>query len=138
MCNSDESHIPAPIVCPNGDTFHLDVRRVYAWCLNTCKLRIPELCQHHVHAYGLISDKVYSSILEHSVVQILVFQACLMSLYLHFIVFDFLFVTEFSSGRTDKTHLMSKLCRVVRIRRHMTHIFYVIPLFFDFLYVITV
>ena len=33
------------------------------------------------------------------VVQILVFQAYLMSLYLHFIAFDFLYMVEFSRGR---------------------------------------
>ena len=95
ICNLDESHIHAPVVCPNGGTFHLDARRVCAWCPSICKLRIHELCQHYVRAYGLILDKVYSSILERGVVQILVFQACLMSLYLYFLAFVFLHMTEF-------------------------------------------
>ena len=84
-----------PVVCPNGGTFHLDARRVCAWCPSICKLRIHELCQHYVRAYGLILDKVYSGILGRGVVQILVFQACLVSLYLYFLAFVFLHMTEF-------------------------------------------
>ena len=41
----------------------------------------------------------FSSLPQKGVVQILVFQAYLMSLYLHFIAFDFLYMTEFSCGR---------------------------------------
>ena len=88
-----------PVVCPNGDTSHLDARCVCAWYPSICKLRIHVLCQHYVCACGLILDKVYNSILELGVVQILVFQTYLMSLYLHFIDFDFLYVTEFLCGR---------------------------------------
>ena len=42
---------------------------------------------------------IFKIMVKTGVVQILIFQAYLMSLYLHFIAFDFLYVVEFSRSR---------------------------------------
>ena len=38
-----------------------------------------------------------------------------MSLYLHFIAFDFLHMAEFSHGKINAVHPMPKRCRVVQL-----------------------
>ena len=58
------------------------------------------------------------------VVQILVFQACLMPFYLHFIAFEFLHTQEFSRDRINAAYLVSKLCSVVQHTLDTQHVFF--------------
>ena len=60
----------------------------------------------------------YKALVEGGVVRILVFQACLMSFYLHFIAFDFLYVAEFFCGMTMRYILCQNVAGLYSTR-HM-------------------
>ena len=46
-----------------------------------------------------------------------------MALYLHFIAFDFLYVTEFLCGRINAVHPVPKRCKTVQHTLDTQHVF---------------
>ena len=101
-------------------------------CLSNRKIKTIHLCvmmqpNNIKHTRLPLIPSLLLSLL--GVVQILVFQAYLMSLYLHFIAFDFLHMLEFSHGRIWYGTSCAKTFQdCTAYAGHTTRVFCVVPL----------
>ena len=80
--------------------------------------------QDRLHLLHVPNVTLYVPSATVGAVQALVFQTCLMSLCLHFIAFDFLYVAEFPVAGCDAMHLAPKRCRVVQHTLDTQHVFF--------------